>query len=176
MRERKSAPAAIRTPDPLLRRQLLYPLSYGGKAVRPAAPAAHSAAQGVARRLRSCAIILSASGCSSVGRALAFQAGCRRFEPGRPLFTLYGLFSAPRTAHIPCRETRGGRIRTGDLPLPKRTRYQTAPHPGCSLRFATLYAPGALRGNSWDGYGAPVTPADGKTPPAMTPSPSTGSG
>src|SRR4029077_175852 len=29
---------------------------------------------------------LDARGCSSVGRAPAFQAGCRRFEPGRPLF------------------------------------------------------------------------------------------
>src|SRR5207249_11507207 len=28
---------------------------------------------------------LTACGCSSVGRAPAFQAGCRRFEPGRPL-------------------------------------------------------------------------------------------
>ena len=30
---------------------------------------------------------LVARGCSSVGRAPAFQAGCRRFEPGRPLLS-----------------------------------------------------------------------------------------
>ena len=36
-------------------------------------------------RVRIHGATLDARGCSSVGRAPAFQAGCRRFEPGRPL-------------------------------------------------------------------------------------------
>ena len=36
-------------------------------------------------RVRIHSATLDGRGCSSVGRAPAFQAGCRRFEPGRPL-------------------------------------------------------------------------------------------
>src|SRR5262245_13792292 len=43
-------------------------------------------------------------GRSSVGRAPAFQAGCRRFEPGRPLLscptTLYDLYCAAVEARV----------------------------------------------------------------------------
>ena len=76
-------------------------------------------------RVRIHSATLDARGCSSVGRAPAFQAGCRRFEPGRPLL---------QPAATGANAIRAPGPRSGNTPvmseLPKEARALLATAPG----------------------------------------------
>ena len=76
-------------------------------------------------RVRIHSATLDARGCSSVGRAPAFQAGCRRFEPGRPLLQNP---QPPARTRFELRDREAGNTPVmSDLPKEARALLATAP-------------------------------------------------